>query len=67
MQSSLHTQITRMADLVAYQEGSVSRMIINKPTGTVTVFAFDLREGLNILLLMMPLCIFLMVLTMVRS
>ncbi|MBD3322048.1 MAG: cupin domain-containing protein [Chitinivibrionales bacterium] len=35
-------------DLVAYQEGSVvSRSIINKPEGTVTVFAFDKGEGLS--------------------
>ena len=30
------------ADLVQYQTGSVvSRTLIKKPTGTVTVFAFD--------------------------
>ncbi|MGE5818656.1 MAG: cupin domain-containing protein [Deltaproteobacteria bacterium] len=36
------------ADLVQYQTGSVvSRTLIKKPTGTVTVFAFDSGEGLS--------------------
>ena len=35
-------------ELVEYQEGSVvSRTIINKDTGTVTLFAFDAGEGLS--------------------
>ena len=34
--------------LVVYQEGSVvSKEIIKKETGTVTVFAFDKNEGLS--------------------
>lgn len=34
--------------LINYQEGSVvSREIINKPTGTVTLFAFDEGQGLS--------------------
>jgi quercetin dioxygenase-like cupin family protein len=37
-----------VAGLAEYQEGSiVSREIINKKTGTVTVFAFDEGEGLS--------------------
>jgi quercetin dioxygenase-like cupin family protein len=37
-----------LADLVAYQEGSVvSREIISRKTGTVTVFAFDQGQGLS--------------------
>ncbi len=37
-----------LSDLVPYQKGSiVSREIINKRTGTVTVFAFDKGEGLS--------------------
>lgn len=36
------------ADTVAYQDGAVvSRTIINKPAGTVTVFAFDKSERLS--------------------
>jgi len=35
-------------DLIAYQEGSVvSRMIVYKKTGTITLFAFDAGEGLS--------------------
>jgi len=35
-------------DLVDYQSGSVvSRTLIKKETGTVTVFAFDAGEGLS--------------------
>ncbi|MBT8508332.1 cupin [Methanomicrobiaceae archaeon CYW5] len=40
--------VLRLKDLVAYQEGTVaSRMIINKPVGTVTLFSFDEDEGLS--------------------
>jgi quercetin dioxygenase-like cupin family protein len=35
-------------ELVQYQEGSVvSREIVRKPTGNVTVFAFDEGQGLS--------------------
>ena len=38
----------RMTDLIAYQEGSVvSRAIVDKKSGTVTLFAFDTGEGLS--------------------
>ncbi|HEN20480.1 MAG TPA: cupin domain-containing protein, partial [Desulfobacteraceae bacterium] len=38
----------KLKELVAYQEGSViSREIIRKPSGTMTVFAFDRGEGLS--------------------
>lgn len=37
-----------IADLVQYQEGSiVSREILKRPTGTVTVFAFAAGQGLS--------------------
>jgi len=37
-----------MTDLVNYQNGSVvSRTIIDKKTGTLTVFAFDEGQGLS--------------------
>ena len=36
------------SDLVDYQEGSiVSRTIIDKPVGTITVFAFDKGQNLS--------------------
>jgi quercetin dioxygenase-like cupin family protein len=45
---SLLAQVLNMASLVDYQKGAVvSRQIINKQTGTVTVFAFDKGEGLS--------------------
>ena len=38
----------KYSDLVQYQDGSiVSRTIINKKTGTVTVFAFDRGQKLS--------------------
>jgi quercetin dioxygenase-like cupin family protein len=38
----------RLAQLVDYQEGSVvSRTIVDKKGGTVTLFAFDEAEGLS--------------------
>lgn len=41
-------QIMDAASLVEYQPGSVvSRAIIKKPAGTVTLFAFDQGEGLS--------------------
>jgi len=41
-------QKARGADLVDYQVGSVvSRTIIEKKTGTVTLFAFDKGQGLS--------------------
>lgn len=37
-----------LADNVSYQEGSVvSREILAKPTGTITIFAFDSGQGLS--------------------
>jgi quercetin dioxygenase-like cupin family protein len=37
-----------LAGLVAYQDGAVvSREVIRKPTGTLTVFAFDKGQGLS--------------------
>ena len=40
--------VLTLKDLAAYQDGSVvSREIIRKDTGTVTVFAFDEGQGLS--------------------
>lgn len=37
-----------LGELVDYQEGSVvSRTLIDKPTGTVTLFSFDEGQGLS--------------------
>jgi quercetin dioxygenase-like cupin family protein len=41
-------QVARAIELVSYQEGAVvSREIIKKPTGSVTLFAFDEGQGLS--------------------
>jgi quercetin dioxygenase-like cupin family protein len=45
---SLSAQPAKMVELVDYQEGSVvSRTIIDKKAGTVTLFAFDEGQGLS--------------------
>jgi quercetin dioxygenase-like cupin family protein len=44
----LAAQAQRLIDLIDYQEGSVvSRTIMDKKAGTVTLFAFDENEGLS--------------------
>jgi len=41
-------QISNLKEMVAYQEGSiVSKEVIKKTTGTVTMFAFDKDQGLS--------------------
>jgi len=45
---ALISQILNPADLVGYQDGSVvSRTIIDKNAGTLTLFAFDEGQGLS--------------------
>lgn len=42
------THAFALKDLVSYQQHSVvSREIVRKPAGTITVFAFDQAEGLS--------------------
>jgi quercetin dioxygenase-like cupin family protein len=42
------SKVANMAGLVEYQAGSVvSRTIIDKPYGTLTLFAFDEAQGLS--------------------
>lgn len=44
----LKAQAIKVIDMIGYQEGSVvSREIISKKTGTVTLFAFDKGQGLS--------------------
>ncbi len=46
--SDKSVQVFRLIDLVKYQKGSVvSREIISKKKGTVTLFAFDEGQGLS--------------------
>lgn len=45
---SLKGQPAKLVDLVDYQQGSVvSRTIVGRQTGTVTLFAFDEGQGLS--------------------
>ena len=44
----LEAKATQLIDLIDYQEGAVvSRTIIDKEAGTVTLFAFDEGQGLS--------------------
>jgi quercetin dioxygenase-like cupin family protein len=44
----LKAQASNLSSLINYQEGSVvSRTLIEKKTGTVTLFAFDINQGLS--------------------
>lgn len=46
--SELVGKVVSLASLLDYQEGAVvSRTVIDKKTGTVTVFAFDQGQGLS--------------------
>lgn len=48
MSEDLIGKALKTVDLIDYQEGAVvSREIIRKETGTVTIFAFDKGEGLS--------------------
>jgi len=41
-------QVFQFADLIDYQEGSVvSRQLVKKAAGNITLFAFDTGEGLS--------------------
>ena len=41
-------EILNLKEYIDYQEGSVvSKMLINKPEGSITIFAFDKGEGLS--------------------
>ena len=48
MSEELKARTLKVEDLIEYQKGAVvSREIIHKDTGTVTIFAFDKGEGLS--------------------
>jgi quercetin dioxygenase-like cupin family protein len=48
MSDELKAKSMKVEDLIDYQENAVvSREIIRKETGTVTIFAFDKGEGLS--------------------
>lgn len=46
--SEHHKKVIEPAKLIAYQEGSVvSKTLLDKKTGTITLFAFDKGQGLS--------------------
>jgi quercetin dioxygenase-like cupin family protein len=46
--NELSAKASNLRDLISYQEGSVvSRTLIDKKAGTVTLFAFDEKQGLS--------------------
>jgi quercetin dioxygenase-like cupin family protein len=46
--NTLTAKPTNLKDLINYQTDSVvSRTIIDKPAGTITLFAFDSQQGLS--------------------
>ena len=48
MSEGLKARVFKAEDLIEYQKGSVvSKEIIRKDTGTVTIFAFEKGEGLS--------------------
>ena len=48
MSEELKARTLKVENLIEYQDGAVvSREIIRKGTGTVTIFAFDKGEGLS--------------------
>jgi len=48
LEDSMTQQVANLKDVVGYQDGSiVSKEIIKKATGTVTIFAFDQDQGLS--------------------
>ena len=48
MEQTPIAQVMNLADMVAYQEGSVvSRTLIDKKVGTVTLFSFAAGQGLS--------------------
>lgn len=48
LDSSPLSSPAELAGLIAYQPGSVvSRALVQRPTGTVTLFAFDAGQGLS--------------------
>jgi quercetin dioxygenase-like cupin family protein len=46
--NQLEAQANNLSGLISYQEGAVvSRTVIDKTAGTVTIFAFDQNQGLS--------------------
>ena len=47
-ETSIEARAAKLGDLIGYQDGAVvSREVMRKKTGTVTLFAFDRQQGLS--------------------
>ena len=47
-ENTLHSQVLGVRELIEYQEGAiVSKELVKKDAGTVTLFAFDKGQGLS--------------------
>jgi len=48
MSSMIHSEIQKLSEMISYQDGTiVSKTLINKDMGTVTLFAFDKDQSLS--------------------
>lgn len=48
MSSIIYSEIQKLSEMVSYQDGTiVSKLIVNKEVGTVTLFAFDKNQSLS--------------------
>ena len=48
MSSMAHSEVQKLSEMVNYQDGTiVSKTLINKDKGTVTLFAFDKDQSLS--------------------
>jgi quercetin dioxygenase-like cupin family protein len=48
MNNEVHSKILKLMEMVNYQDGTiVSKTLINKSKGTVTLFAFDKEQALS--------------------
>ena len=48
MSSMVHSEIQKLSEMVNYQDGTiVSKTLINKDKGTITLFAFDKDQSLS--------------------
>jgi len=48
MSSMAHSEVQKLSKMVNYQDGTiVSKTLINKDKGTVTLFAFDKEQSLS--------------------
>ena len=44
----IHSEIQKLSEMISYQDGTiVSKTLINKDMGTVTLFAFDKDQSLS--------------------